>query len=285
MSNSASRGSSAPAPVTLDSLRRRIDSIDAEIHALLMERAQTVSDIVAAKGPSPSAVVIQPAREGDVVKRRLDAHGGPLPPAIVIHVWRSVISAFCDLQRTFRVHVVGLSGADGGMRDLARFWFGFSPALAEPSDAAVAVRVLERNEGDLGIVPLSASGPWWRGLAADGVHVVARFARPVGEARDCLLIAGAKVGPAAGSVNVFALVWQGAATPPAIDGVEYLATAGDGTDAFALVATQASADILLDQWRQAGDIAPPSIALVGQYDPALVTAASFGEVTSHKEPK
>ena len=285
MSNSASRGSSAPAPVTLESLRSRIDSIDAEIHALLMERAQTVTDIVAAKGPTPSAVVIQPAREGTVLQRRLEAHHGPLPPAIITHIWRCVISAFCDLQRTFRVHVVGLSGADGGMRDLARFWFGFVPALAEPADAAVAVRVLQRAESDLGLVPLSASGPWWRGLAADGVHVVARFARPSGETADCLLIAGAKVGPAAGSANVFAVSWHGPATPPALDDADYLATARDGTDAFALVATPASADVLLDQWRRAGDVPLPALAAVGQYDPELVAAASFGAMTSHKEPK
>lgn len=285
MSNSASRGSSAPAPVTLESLRSRIDSIDAEIHALLMERAQTVTDIVAAKGPAPSAVVIQPAREGAVVKRRLATHDGPLPPAIIAHIWRCVISAFCDLQRTFRVHVVGLSGADGGMRDLARFWFGFAPALAEPSDAAVAVRVLERSEGDLGIVPLSASGGWWRTLSADGVHVVGRFAKPEDQSTDCLLIAGAKVGPAAGSANVFAVSWQGSDTPPTLDGAEYLATARDGTDAFALIATAASAETIADQWRQASDMAPPSIAPVGQYDPALVAAASFGTMTIHKEPQ
>jgi len=285
MSNSASRGSSAPAPVTLDSLRSRIDSIDAEIHALLMERAQTVADIVAAKGPAPSAVVIQPAREGAVLKRRLGEHDGPLPPAIIAHIWRCVISAFCDLQRKFRVHVVGLSGAEGGMRDLARFWFGFAPALAEPADAAVAVRILEQADGDLGIVPLSATGAWWRPLSADGVHVVARFAAPEGEANDCLLIAGAKVGPAAGSVNVFAISWKRPATPPYLEGVEYLATAYDGMDAFALVASQATADALLDQWRQAGDQSSPSITAVGQYDPDLVAAARFRALTSHKEPK
>lgn len=270
--------------MTLDSLRSRIDQIDAEIHALLMERAQTVADIVAAKGPAPSAVVIQPAREGAVLKRRLQAHDGPLPPAIIAHIWRSVISAFCDMQRTFRVHVVGLSGAEGGMRDLARFWFGFAPTLGEPTDATAAVRVLERTEGDLGIVPLSAAGAWWRGLSADGVHVVARLAAPNDQTTDCLLIAGAKVGPAAGGANVFSVNWQGPATPPIIEGAEYLAISHDETDNSALVAFGGSVETLLDQWRQADAAVSPSIAAVGRYDPELVAAARFRALTPQKEP-
>lgn len=284
MSNSASRGSSAPAPVTLDSLRSRIDSIDAEIHALLMERAQTVADIVAAKGPAPSAVVIQPAREGAVLKRRLQTHDGPLPPTIITHIWRCVISAFCDLQRTFRVHVVGLSGADGGMRDLARFWFGFAPALAEPADATVAVRILEREQGDLAIVPLSASGAWWRGLSAGGTHVVARFARSEGETADVLLVAGAMIGPAAGDTQVYAVSWQGDTPLPVLDEAETLAMSRDGAENFALLASPATVETLLDRWHQAGGDAIPTVVAVGQYDPELVSAAEFRALTSQKEP-
>ncbi len=284
MSHSASRGSSDPAPVTLDSLRNRIDQIDAEMHALLMERARTVSDIVAAKGPSPSAIVIQPAREGAVLTRRLDAHEGLLPPTIVTHVWRSVISAFCDLQRPFRVHVAGLSGASGAMRDLARFWFGFAPALVDAADGAAALKGLADHGGDLALVSLSQPGAWWQALSSDGAHVVARFAAPEGEAHDVLLIAGAKVGPAGGAVTVYSLTVQGNATLPILDGVEGLASAIDGGTTHALIASAAPPEALIQSLQAAGLIGSPSLDPVGQYDPALVGTAAFVSQTTQKEP-
>ena len=53
---------------------------------------------------------------------------GALPLATVEHIWREIITTFTRMQAPFDV-AIDTSVAPDRMRDLARFYFGFSVAL------------------------------------------------------------------------------------------------------------------------------------------------------------
>lgn len=188
----------------LEALRARIDAVDRRMHELLIERAATVAELAAIKGVDADSHVIRPDREAAILRRLAADHRGPLPLATVAHIWRTTIAAFCTMQRPFAVHCVGLDGDAGAIRDLARFWFAFSPALEPAASPGAAVAALERAPGDVALVPLPGSrtrsrvggtAPWWRALDADGVHVIGRVAAPGG---DVLMLGGRAVGAGAG---------------------------------------------------------------------------------------
>lgn len=240
----------------------------------MKERARIVADVAAAKGPAGSATIIHPAREARVLKRRLGDHDGPFPPAIVVHVWRTVISAACSLQRPFRIHVADL--ADGGMRDLARFWLGFEAELVAADDGAGAVEALAEAPGDLALVPLGAEDGWWLKLG-DGAHIVARLAGRTAKASDVAILGGALVGPSDEGHSIFRIDLPAGATAPQLNDVEILARA----DGSALVASALPAATVAERWSEATG-ALPELVLVGGYDPDLVTAAG-GAPAADKE--
>lgn len=161
----------------LDALRQRIDSIDAELHRLLMERVRVIDGIVAAKRASGAdTVMFRPDREADMMRRLVERHSGTLPLTTVEHIWREIITSCTRLQGDFAVHLDG--GADvADMRDLARYYFGFSVEMESPGDAADVVGTVAASHSDLGIISLAerAEVPWWRGLGVDGAQIIARL--------------------------------------------------------------------------------------------------------------
>jgi chorismate mutase len=154
----------------LAGLRREIDVIDEEMHRLLVARSAIIDELIKVKGTAVSGAAFRPAREADMMRRLVDRHRGILPISTVEHIWREIVSTFTFLQAHYEVHM------DGGrdpvtMRDLARFYFGFTvPAhlLSGPDEVIDAVA---RSVSDLGIVRTAQPswiGPWWHRLGGDG---------------------------------------------------------------------------------------------------------------------
>ncbi len=162
---------------SLESLRERIDSLDAQLHDVLMERAQVIDGIVAAKKASGvSGVMFRPDREAEMMRALVERHKGSLPLFMIEHVWRDIISTCTGLQEPFTVHLDG--GAElAGMLDLARFYFGFTVELEPCGDAADVVGAVAASQNDLGIIALDDRSelPWWRGLSETGAQVIARL--------------------------------------------------------------------------------------------------------------
>src|SRR5271166_4853279 len=121
----------------LSELRSRIDSIDAEMHLLLMQRGAVIDSLIRIKGTSRPGAALRPGREADMMRRLVERHDGALPLATVEHIWREIITTFTRMQAPFDV-AIDVSVAPDAMRDLARFYFGFSVAL-EPITGPVAV--------------------------------------------------------------------------------------------------------------------------------------------------
>jgi len=167
---------SPPAPALLQDLRREIDSIDEQMHRLLMQRADIIGRLIAVKQTQEVGSSFRPAREADMMKRLAQRHRGLLPLDTVESIWRVIIATFTYVQAPFAVHA-DLSPGDSAMRDSARFHFGFTvPFLAHFSSAA-AVEAAARSRGDLALVSATSSrAPWWLPLEAAGSpKIIARL--------------------------------------------------------------------------------------------------------------
>jgi chorismate mutase len=153
-------------PRALRELRNRIDAIDAEMHRLLVERGTVIDALIRTKSTDRPGAAFRPGREAEMMRRLVARHAGALPLATVEHIWREIITTFTRMQAPFDV-VVDLSVEPEKMRDLARYFFGFSVKVTAVHDpATVVARVVGAN--DLGLVARAAKGAWWRRMAEPG---------------------------------------------------------------------------------------------------------------------
>ncbi len=147
-------------------LRERIDTIDAEMHRLLIERGAVIDSLIKTKGTSRPGAAFRPMREADMMRRFAKRHSGALPLATVEHIWREIITTFTHVQAPFGV-VADMSVEPERMRDLARFSFGFSAQLKTAANAGAVVAAVA-GANDLGLIARAARGAWWRGLVGPG---------------------------------------------------------------------------------------------------------------------
>ncbi len=151
---------------TLADIRAEIDRLDAAMHELLMERSSVIETLIQVKGTASSGSAFRPAREADVLRRLVERHHGLLPLDTVESIWRVIISTFTYVQAPHSVHA-DITGDAAGIRDSARFHFGFTVPFVTHSSASAVIAAVDGSKGDLGIFRLDQSaeaGPWWRML-------------------------------------------------------------------------------------------------------------------------
>jgi chorismate mutase len=163
---------------SLPDLRREIDRIDADMHALLIERGEIIDRLIAVKKTEETGSAFRPAREAEMMRRLVQRHHGSLPLDTAESIWRVIISTFTYVQAPFSVHA-DLSAGDALMRDSARFHFGFTVPFVPHMGAASVVEAVTASKGDLGLVPafaIAGSGPWWTALEFDSApKIIARL--------------------------------------------------------------------------------------------------------------
>ncbi len=164
--------------ISLADLRRELDRIDAAMHALLIERGETIDRLIEVKKTQETGSAFRPAREAEMMRRLAERHHGSLPLDTVESIWRVIISTFTYVQAPFSVHA-DLSAGDASMRDSARFHFGFTVPFVPHMGAASVVEAVTESRGDLGLVPafaIAGAGPWWAALEFDSApKIVARL--------------------------------------------------------------------------------------------------------------
>jgi len=165
----------ADGPDRLAGIRRRIDAIDAEMHRLLIARGAVIDELIRAKGTEASGAAFRPGREAGMMRRLAGRHEGRLPLAAVEHIWREIITTFTAMQAPFGVAVA--PAADPlAMRDLVRFYFGFSVPLHDCASAAEAIERVRAAPGDLAVLPIEGGCLWWHELGKKpGARVFARL--------------------------------------------------------------------------------------------------------------
>jgi len=187
----------SPAPDDLAALRREIDSIDEQLHDLLMRRGEVVSEIGRRKAVD-GQVTFRPAREAQLLHRLLARHHGDLSHASVVRLWREIIAASIRIQGQLTVGYCPIEGHGSALR-LANGHFGFDTPTMRFESASHVVSAVHRGEVSVGLVPLpeAADTPgWWSDVRdATDVYVVARLPW-----YDDATAAGASVGASVGAL-------------------------------------------------------------------------------------
>ena len=153
---------------TLDELRRKIDEIDDELHDLLMQRTEIVAAIGALK-KNDRVPALRPGREATILRRLIARHKGPLPRALIVRIWRELLSGTIALQVDFAVAVYAPDTAPGYW-DIARDHYGSHTPMTAYSSAVQVLRAVTEGEASVGVLPIPQDGdaePWWPHLMAN----------------------------------------------------------------------------------------------------------------------
>lgn len=161
-------------PPSLDELRREIDRIDGELHALLRARAQVVTQVAAAKaataGDAP-APAFRPGREADVLRALAERHDGPFRLQSLVRIWREIISGMTQIQQDIAVAVYRPEKGDGAGWDMARDHFGLGMRFLPMRRARDVVAAVRDGRAGIGVLPApgdeDGEEPWWPSLAID----------------------------------------------------------------------------------------------------------------------
>ncbi|MFA7276007.1 MAG: chorismate mutase [Pseudobdellovibrionaceae bacterium] len=152
----------------LDEIRKKIDSLDNNIHDLLMERADLIMAISEEK-KRQGIQIVQPGREARMIRRLMARHRGPLPQETIAHIWRELVSSVSLLQTGLSVAVY-FTAQDPEYWDMARDYFGSVLPMTRVSSAEEALRLAREGQVTFSVVPFprSAGESQWVKLLHDG---------------------------------------------------------------------------------------------------------------------
>tara|TARA_B100000676_G_scaffold292204_1_gene327598 strand:+ start:5 stop:901 length:897 start_codon:yes stop_codon:yes gene_type:complete len=162
----------------LETLRKEIDSIDDEIHSLLMRRAGIASDVSKVKkNLSDSKLFIRPAREAQILRNLTDKNDGNFPNSLIVRIWREIISATLALESDFAISVFVPNDTKLGLAYelLARKYFGMDTPLKVVGTESGVLRSVRDGKSTVGVLPVphddsfnNNDSPWWTILASGG---------------------------------------------------------------------------------------------------------------------
>jgi chorismate mutase/prephenate dehydratase len=135
-------------------LRARIDEIDAEVFALLTERARTALAVGEVK-QHVSGPVLRPEREAQVIRRLQDMNAGPLPASAIAAIWGEIMSACRALEEPAKVAYLGPQGTYSEVAALAHFGHAIETVPCVNFDEVF--RAVEAGRADFGMVALENS--------------------------------------------------------------------------------------------------------------------------------
>ncbi|WP_342640413.1 chorismate mutase [Rhodoligotrophos ferricapiens] len=161
----------------LEAVRREIDRIDEEILSLLTERFIAVEEVRRVKGLAASGLPpLRPSREAEVIRRLLALRRDPLPPEVLVSIWRELMGSATQRQQKMTVHIPAPTFGDLAFYDLVRGYFGAQTPIAGHLTTEAAIAAVMESRSDLAVVPARHKG-WVEPLlrAADAPAVVARI--------------------------------------------------------------------------------------------------------------
>lgn len=138
-------------------IREQIDAIDAQIQALISQRARLAKEVAQIKtqGGQVEAVFYRPEREAQVLRRVIERNDGSLPAQDMARLFREIMSACLALEQPQRVAYLGPEGSYSHAAVLKQFG-SFAHPYAVSSIEAV-FRAVEAREADYGMVPVENS--------------------------------------------------------------------------------------------------------------------------------
>ena len=166
---------------SLETLRREVREIDAELLRLLNERAARSVAIGKVKKDS-NADIYRPDQEARVLAFLKQHNAGPLPDRAVVEIFREIFSSSRALQAPLTVTYLGPAGSFSHLA--ARSHFGHSADLQPAATIDHVFDRAERDRNSLGIVPVENStegsvGHTLRRLIATPLTIRAEIFLPV----------------------------------------------------------------------------------------------------------
>ena len=137
-------------------VRDQIESIDAQLLALLNERARCAEHVGEIKSRYGEAGhVYRPEREAQVLRRIQDLNQGPLPNESVTFFFREVMSACLSLERPLAIAFLGPLGTFS--ESAATKHFGHAAHLVPQQSIDDVFREVEAGHADYAVVPIENS--------------------------------------------------------------------------------------------------------------------------------
>lgn len=140
--------------MSLEDLRKQIDSIDARLIELVNERARVVVEVGKLK-QAEAAPIYVPHREKAVFERISQLNKGPLPDKTLIAIWRELMSGSFFLERPLRIGYLGPRGSFS--HNAAILKFGQSVDYEPLTDIRGIFEEVSKGHCDFGIVPVENS--------------------------------------------------------------------------------------------------------------------------------
>jgi chorismate mutase/prephenate dehydratase len=139
----------------LEQLRQRIDEIDAEIQALIADRARCAKKVGAAKGLTQTADFYRPEREAQVLRSVMERNEGPLRDEELVRVFRELMSACLAQEEPLKVAFLGPEGTFTQSAVLKHF--GHSIRALPLTTIEEVFHEVEAGVADFGVVPVENS--------------------------------------------------------------------------------------------------------------------------------
>jgi chorismate mutase/prephenate dehydratase len=138
----------------LEILRKQIDALDAQIVALLNDRARVVVDIGKLKQQNKTPIYA-PDREKAVLEKVRQLNRGPLPDRCLEAVYRELMSGSFALEKPLRIGYLGPAGTFS--HSAAVMKFGSSVEYVDLADIPAVFEEVVRGHIDYGLVPVENS--------------------------------------------------------------------------------------------------------------------------------
>src|SRR5205085_12686150 len=138
----------------LESLRKQIDALDAQLVALLNDRARVVVDIGKLKQQNKTPIYA-PDREKVVLEKVRQLNRGPLPDRCLEAVYRELMSGSFALEKPLRLGFLGPEGSFSHAASVRKF--GSSVEYVPLADIPGVFEEVVRGHADYGLVPVENS--------------------------------------------------------------------------------------------------------------------------------
>ena len=143
----------------LERIRVRIDDIDAQLHALINQRAELAKQVGISKHAAGHTVdFYRPEREAQVLRLALERNRkqrGPLADEEVVRLFREIMSACLAQQEPLKVAFLGPEGTFTQQAVLKHF--GHSVRALPLTSIEEVFREVESGTADFGVVPIENS--------------------------------------------------------------------------------------------------------------------------------
>lgn len=140
--------------MNLKTLRKKIDSLDAQALNLLNERARVILEIGKIKGKTKESVYV-PHREKDVYKKMSSKNKGPISNDSLKAIFREIMSSSLELERPVKIAYLGPESTFTHLASLKKF--GSSVTYVSCETITDVFAEVEKERADYGVVPIENS--------------------------------------------------------------------------------------------------------------------------------